>query len=138
LYFLGPGQLASMALRTAWRRDERARIRFVWASGNGGNFWTTATATGTRPHLHLSVSSASEVGTTRGTVRPVLLARHDVQLWLEVEDDDGAEVVTTDLHGECTDQHTGTSASSPMAPELLLSPLKQIQVKFVVLTCYRS
>jgi subtilase family serine protease len=33
-------------------------------------------------------------------------------------------VVTTDLHGECTDQHTGTSASSPMAAGIIALALE--------------
>lgn len=34
------------------------------------------------------------------------------------------KVVTTDLHGKCTDQHTGTSASSPMAAGIVALALE--------------
>ena len=121
----GPGRMARHAIRDgiAKGRDGKGSI-FVWASGNGGKFLDNCNCDGYTTSIYtLSVSSTSENGlipwysescssslaTTYSSGSKKLRER---------------KVVTTDLRGKCTDQHTGTSASSPMAAAIVALALE--------------
>ena len=99
---------------------------FVWASGNGGKFSDNCNCDGYTTSIYtLSVSSASEQGTTpwyseacSSSLATTFSSGSKSKTTTE------RKVVTTDLHGECTDQHTGTSASSPMAAGIIALALE--------------
>ena len=121
----GPGPLARDALKQGVAKGRNGKgTLFVWASGNGGKYLDSCNADGYTTSIYtLSVSSASENGlipwyseqcsssmaTTYSSGSKRLKER---------------KVVTTDLHGKCTDQHTGTSASSPMAAGIVALALE--------------
>ncbi|CAG0912487.1 unnamed protein product [Notodromas monacha] len=85
----GPGPLATKAFIDGVTQGRKGKGSiFVWASGNGGREHDNCNCDGyTNSIWTLSISSASEHG----------------------------DVVTTDLHHGCTQTHTGTSASAPLA-----------------------
>ena len=112
----GPGKLAGQALRDGVEKGRKGKGSiFVWASGNGGKYLDSCSCDGYATSIYtLSVSSASENG---------LIPWYSEQCSSSIATTYSSgskrfnerKVVTTDLHGSCTDQHTGTSASSPMA-----------------------
>ncbi|NXC22550.1 PCSK4 convertase, partial [Corythaeola cristata] len=86
---------------------------FVWASGNGGISYDNCNCDGYANSIYtLLVGSALADGR-----RPwysegcsaILTTTYSSRTTSE------AQMVTTDLHHRCTDQHTGTSASAPLA-----------------------
>lgn len=121
----GPGNLAGKALQDGVERGRQGKGSiFVWASGNGGKFLDSCNCDGYTTSIYtLSVSSASENG---------LIPWYSEQCSssLATTYSSGSKrfkerkIVTTDLHGKCTDQHTGTSASSPMAAAIVALTLE--------------
>ncbi|XP_014465638.2 proprotein convertase subtilisin/kexin type 4 [Alligator mississippiensis] len=95
---------------------------FVWASGNGGLRYDNCNCDGYTNSIYtLSVGSATETGrvpwyseacASTLTATYSSGARQDRQ------------IVTTDLHHRCTDRHTGTSASAPLAAGMMALALE--------------
>lgn len=86
---------------------------FVWASGNGGRDHDNCNCDGyTNSIWTLSISSATENGL-------VPWYSEACSSTLATTYSSGAtgekQVITTDLHHQCTSSHTGTSASAPLA-----------------------
>ncbi|KAK2180746.1 hypothetical protein NP493_427g01043 [Ridgeia piscesae] len=86
---------------------------FVWASGNGGRDGDNCNCDGYTNSIYtLSISSATEDG-------HVPWYSEACSSTLATTYSSGAsgekQVITTDLRKSCTDTHTGTSASAPMA-----------------------
>eukprot|EP00057_Strongylocentrotus_purpuratus_P025499 XP_011679973.1 PREDICTED: furin isoform X2 [Strongylocentrotus purpuratus] len=110
----GPGKLAKIAFLngTTLGRDGLGSI-FVWASGNGGRSDDSCGCDGyTNSIFTISVSSASENGGV-----PWYSENCASTLATTYSSGSGTEkqVVTTDLRKKCTDSHSGTSASAPLA-----------------------
>ncbi|XP_025076934.1 furin-like protease kpc-1 [Pomacea canaliculata] len=110
----GPGPLAKKAFENGIRfgRDGKGSI-FVWASGNGGSAQDSCNCDGYANSIYtLSISSTSEHGT-----KPWYL--EECSSTLATTYSSGAfnekQIVTVDLHQRCTETHTGTSASAPLA-----------------------
>ncbi|TRY70805.1 hypothetical protein TCAL_01234 [Tigriopus californicus] len=119
----GPGKLAKKAIEEgiAKGRSGKGSI-FVWASGNGGKHADSCNCDGYTTSIYtLSVSSASENG-----LIPWYSESCSSSLATTYSSGSKTErkVVTTDLRGGCTNKHTGTSASSPMAAAIVALTLE--------------
>ncbi|XP_041465327.1 furin-like isoform X2 [Lytechinus variegatus] len=110
----GPGKLAKIAFRNGTEKGRNGLGSiFVWASGNGGRSDDSCGCDGyTNSIFTISVSSASE----RGNV-PWYSESCASTLATTYSSGSGNEkqVMTTDLRKKCTDSHSGTSASAPLA-----------------------
>ncbi|CAB3387799.1 Hypothetical predicted protein [Cloeon dipterum] len=110
----GPGELARRAFieGVAKGRSGKGSI-FVWASGNGGRDHDNCNCDGyTNSIWTLSISSATENGMVpwySEACSSTLATTYSSGLANE------RQIVTTDLHHQCTTSHTGTSASAPLA-----------------------
>ncbi|XP_045216295.2 furin-like protease kpc-1 isoform X2 [Mercenaria mercenaria] len=86
---------------------------FVWASGNGGRDHDSCNCDGyTNSIFTLSISSATENGKI-----PWYSEACSSTLATTYSSGSAGErqIVTTDIRGDCTETHTGTSASAPLA-----------------------
>ncbi|XP_069137192.1 furin-like protease kpc-1 isoform X1 [Argopecten irradians] len=86
---------------------------FVWASGNGGRDFDSCNCDGYTNSIHtISISSATENGNI-----PWYSEACSSTLATTYSSGSGGEkqIVTTDLRKGCTESHTGTSASAPLA-----------------------
>ncbi|XP_067930394.1 furin-like protease kpc-1 [Watersipora subatra] len=110
----GPGSLARKAFRDGITLGRKGKgSLFVWASGNGGRDKDNCNCDGYTNSIYtLSISSATENGhvpwyseACSSTLASTYSSGgpHEQQ------------VVTTDLRQTCTKEHTGTSASAPLA-----------------------
>ncbi|XP_050428301.1 furin-like protease 1, isoforms 1/1-X/2 isoform X1 [Adelges cooleyi] len=110
----GPGELATRAFieGISKGRDGRGSI-FVWASGNGGREHDNCNCDGyTNAIWTLSISSATQSGhvpwyseACSSTLATTYSSGNNFE----------NQIITTDLHHDCTSNHTGTSASAPLA-----------------------
>ncbi|XP_049766155.1 furin-like protease 1 [Schistocerca cancellata] len=110
----GPGELATRAFIEGITKGRGGKGSiFVWASGNGGRDHDNCNCDGyTNSIWTLSISSATENG-----VVPWYSEACSSTLATTYSSGASSEkqVVTTDLHHQCTSSHTGTSASAPLA-----------------------
>nr|CAB3264714.1 furin-like protease kpc-1 [Phallusia mammillata] len=110
----GPGLLAKAAFKNGARRGRRGRgAVYIWASGNGGHNKDSCSCDGYINSIYtIGISSVSQYG-----YRPWYLEGCASTLATTYSSGDVFEgkVITTDLRSTCTHQHTGTSASAPMA-----------------------
>ncbi|NWH25156.1 PCSK4 convertase, partial [Grus americana] len=95
---------------------------FIWASGNGGINYDNCNCDGYTNSIYtLSVGSV-----LAGGQRPwysegcsaILTTTYSSRTMSE------AQIVTTDLHHRCTNKHTGTSASAPLAAGMIALALE--------------
>ncbi|NXK14924.1 PCSK4 convertase, partial [Herpetotheres cachinnans] len=95
---------------------------FIWASGNGGINYDNCNCDGYTNSIYtLSVGSV-----LAGGWRPwysegcsaILTTTYSSRTTSKVQ------IVTTDLHHHCTDKHTGTSASAPLAAGMIALALE--------------
>ncbi|XP_028416477.1 LOW QUALITY PROTEIN: proprotein convertase subtilisin/kexin type 5-like [Dendronephthya gigantea] len=119
----GPGPLAKVAFSEgiAKGRGGLGNI-FVWASGNGGRDQDNCNCDGYTNSIYtLSISSATEHGTSpwySEFCASTLASTFSSGSW------GMRKIVTTDLHHRCTSDHTGTSASAPLAAGILALALE--------------
>ncbi|CAH1797473.1 unnamed protein product, partial [Owenia fusiformis] len=111
----GPARLAKKAFVNGILKGRGGKGSiYVWASGNGGLAGDSCNCDGYTNSIYtLSISSADEHGRT-----PWYLEQCSSTLATTYSSGDQAkdrQIVTTDLHHRCTERHTGTSASAPMA-----------------------
>ncbi|XKL65989.1 hypothetical protein PGB90_009409 [Kerria lacca] len=110
----GPGDLAIRAFVEGVTKGRRGKGSiFVWASGNGGREYDNCNCDGYANSIYtLSVSSATEAGRvpwySEICSSTIASTYSSGALW-------EPQVSTTDLHHDCTGNHTGTSASAPLA-----------------------
>lgn len=110
----GPGSLTQAVLKEGIEhgRNNLGSI-YVWASGNGGTAKDSCNCDGyTNSIWTLSIGSVSESGT-----KPWYAEECSSTLAVTYSSGNSKErqIITTDLDGKCTDRHTGTSASAPLA-----------------------
>ncbi|KAL5110679.1 Proprotein convertase subtilisin/kexin type 5 [Taenia crassiceps] len=110
----GPGRMASEAFHkgATTGRNGLGNV-FVWASGNGGRRGDSCAADGYVSSIYtLAVSSVTEHNT-----QPWYLEKCAAILVSTYSSGGPGEsgIVTTDLNHGCTNSHTGTSASAPLA-----------------------
>ncbi|KAJ7412206.1 proprotein convertase subtilisin/kexin type 4 [Willisornis vidua] len=119
----GPGELAAAAFQrgVSQGRGGLGSI-FIWASGNGGIHYDNCNCDGYSNSIY-TVSVGSVLGDGQ---RPhysegcaaILTTTYSSRTSSEVQ------IVTTDLHHRCTDKHTGTSASAPLAAGMVALALE--------------
>ena len=119
----GPGELARLAFLngTLAGRKGRGSI-FVWAAGNGGRYKDSCNCDGYAiSPFTISVGSASERDEQPWYLEQcssTLVSTYSSGSYTE------KQIVSTDLHSTCTDRHTGTSASAPLAAGMLALALE--------------
>ncbi|XP_009573083.1 PREDICTED: proprotein convertase subtilisin/kexin type 4, partial [Fulmarus glacialis] len=120
----GPGVLATEAFYTEGRGGLGSV--FIWASGNGGINYDNCNCDGYANSIYtLSVGSVLADGQ-----RPWYSEGCSAILTTTYSSRTTAETrpvppqVTTDLHHRCTDKHTGTSASAPLAAGMIALALE--------------
>ncbi|KAF0988619.1 hypothetical protein HZS_6956, partial [Henneguya salminicola] len=110
----GPGTLALAALLNGINNGRMGLGSiYVWASGNGGHHDDDCNCDGYANSIYtISISSATDQGdvpwyseTCASTIASTLSSGTYLQ----------RRIITTDLHNTCTLNHTGTSASAPIA-----------------------
>ena len=122
--FDGPGNLAKKAFAKGIMngRNGLGSI-YVWSSGNGGIFDDSCACDGYANSIYtLSISSLSENG-----YRPWYLEECSSTIAATYSSGEPfleRQVITTDLHGQCTNQHSGTSASAPIAAGIVALALE--------------
>ncbi|VEL07168.1 unnamed protein product [Protopolystoma xenopodis] len=97
-------------------RQGRGNI-YVWASGNGGQAGDSCACDGYSSSLFtISVSAVSELNH-----RPWYLEPCSSTLTSTYNSGSPSErmIVTIDLNDSCTEAHTGTSASAPLAASII-------------------
>ena len=127
----GPGELAKKAFinGTSYGRNSLGSI-YVWAAGNGGRKGDSCNCDGYAVSpLTISIGSASE-----HDQRPWYLEQCTSTLASTYSSGSNfdKQIVSTDLHGKCTDRHSGTSASAPLAAGMLALAL---EAKYVGVVC---
>lgn len=114
----GPKQLALEALHKGVTRGRRGLgTIYVWASGNGGSKGDNCNCDGyaSSPYT-LSVSSASQRGRFPyygEKCASTMAATYSSGAYTD------QKIATSDLHNQCTTEHTGTSASAPLAAGII-------------------
>lgn len=119
----GPGKLAAKAFVDGVTngRGGLGSI-FVWAAGNGGRYGDSCNCDGyaVSPYT-ISVGAASERDD-----KPWYLEQCSSTLTSTYSSGSVGEkqIITTDLHNICTERHTGTSASAPLAAGMMALALE--------------
>lgn len=113
-----PGTVTTMAIEEGVKKGRGGKGSiFVWASGNGGRSGDNCNADGytSRPET-ITVSSASQDGKI-----PFYTERCASTITTAYSSGSSSEakVISSDLHGKCTDSHSGTSAAAPMAAGII-------------------
>uniref|UniRef100_A0A8C6LD94 Proprotein convertase subtilisin/kexin type 1 n=1 Tax=Nothobranchius furzeri TaxID=105023 RepID=A0A8C6LD94_NOTFU len=108
----GPGRLAQKAFEYGIQKGRGGKGSiFVWASGNGGRQGDNCDCDGyTDSIFTISISSASQQG---------------LSPWYAEKCSSTLATTSADLHNECTQTHTGTSASAPLAAGIFALALEQ-------------
>ncbi|XP_014668291.1 PREDICTED: neuroendocrine convertase 1-like [Priapulus caudatus] len=110
----GPGRLASEAFEIGITKGRAGKgVIYSWASGNGGSFQDDCDCDGYTNSIYtISVSSASEHGKSPWYAERCASTMASTYSSGAYTDQ---KIVSTDLHNKCTTEHTGTSASAPLA-----------------------
>ncbi|XP_058679889.1 neuroendocrine convertase 1-like [Ammospiza caudacuta] len=110
----GPGRLAQKAFEYGINQGRNGKGSiFVWASGNGGRQGDNCNCDGYTDSIYtISISSASQQG-----LSPWYAEKCSSTLATAYSSGDYTDqrITSVDLHNECTETHTGTSASAPLA-----------------------
>uniref|UniRef100_A0A7N6BWF4 P/Homo B domain-containing protein n=1 Tax=Anabas testudineus TaxID=64144 RepID=A0A7N6BWF4_ANATE len=119
----GPAKLAREAfLRGVTEGRRGLGSIFVWASGNGGRDKDSCNCDGYTNSIYtLSISSSTQNGNVpwySEACSSTLATTYSSGNLNE------KQIVTTDLKSKCTDSHTGTSASAPLAAGIIALALE--------------
>ncbi|XP_077615494.1 proprotein convertase subtilisin/kexin type 5 isoform X1 [Crocuta crocuta] len=119
----GPAPLTRQAFENGVRMGRRGLGSvFVWASGNGGRSKDHCSCDGYTNSIYtISISSTAESGK-----KPWYLEECSSTLATTYSSGESYDkkIITTDLRQRCTDNHTGTSASAPMAAGIIALALE--------------
>ncbi|XP_059398536.1 neuroendocrine convertase 1-like [Carassius carassius] len=120
----GPGRLAQKAFEYGIQKGRGGKGSiFIWASGNGGRQGDNCDCDGYTDSLYtISISSASQQG-----LSPWYAEKCSSTLATAYSSGDYTDqrITSADLHNECTETHTGTSASAPLAAGIFALALEQ-------------
>ncbi|XP_071968227.1 proprotein convertase subtilisin/kexin type 4 isoform X2 [Engystomops pustulosus] len=119
----GPGRLATEAFHKGivHGRGGLGSI-FVWASGNGGLHYDNCNGDGyTNSIFTLSVGSTTENGEVPWYSEA---CASTLTTTFSSGMNKNRKIVTTDIRYRCTEQHTGTSASAPLAAGIIALALE--------------
>ncbi|XP_011819497.1 PREDICTED: proprotein convertase subtilisin/kexin type 4 [Colobus angolensis palliatus] len=119
----GPGILTREAFRRGVTKGRSGLgTLFIWASGNGGLHYDDCNCDGYTNSIYtLSVGSTTQQGRVpwySEACASTLTTTYSSGVATD------PQIVTTDLHHQCTDQHTGTSASAPLAAGMIALALE--------------
>ncbi|KAG9487990.1 hypothetical protein GDO78_007669 [Eleutherodactylus coqui] len=110
----GPGKLAQKAFEYGIKQGRNGKGSiYVWASGNGGRQGDNCDCDGYTDSIYtISISSASQQGRS-----PWYAEKCSSTLATAYSSGDYTDqrIISADLHNDCTETHTGTSASAPLA-----------------------
>ncbi|CAL8336403.1 unnamed protein product [Merluccius merluccius] len=120
----GPGRLAQKAFEYGIQKGRGGKGSiFVWASGNGGRQGDNCDCDGYTDSIYtISISSASQQG-----LSPWYAEKCSSTLATAYSSGDYTDqrITSADLHNDCTETHTGTSASAPLAAGIFALALEQ-------------
>uniref|UniRef100_A0A4W3K9N4 Neuroendocrine convertase 1 n=2 Tax=Callorhinchus milii TaxID=7868 RepID=A0A4W3K9N4_CALMI len=120
----GPGRLAQRAFEYGIQKGRGGKGSiFVWASGNGGRHGDNCDCDGYTDSIYtVSISSASQQG-----LSPWYAEKCSSTLATAYSSGDYTDqrITSADLHNDCTETHTGTSASAPLAAGIIALCLEQ-------------
>ncbi|KAG7481259.1 hypothetical protein MATL_G00064660 [Megalops atlanticus] len=120
----GPGRLAQKAFEYGIQKGRGGKGSiFVWASGNGGRQGDNCDCDGYTDSIYtISISSASQQG-----LSPWYAEKCSSTLATAYSSGDYSDqrITSADLHNQCTETHTGTSASAPLAAGIFALALEQ-------------
>lgn len=95
---------------------------YVWASGNGGKVHDSCACDGYTNSIYtLSISSATQEGRVPFYSEP---CSSTLASTFSSGDSRNLQIITTDLRKTCTETHTGTSASAPLAAGIVALALQ--------------
>ncbi|XP_072656552.1 furin isoform X3 [Canis lupus baileyi] len=95
---------------------------FVWASGNGGREHDSCNCDGYTNSIYtLSISSATQLGNVPWYSEA---CSSTLASTYSSGNQNEKQIVTTDLRQKCTESHTGTSASAPLAAGIIALTLE--------------
>uniref|UniRef100_A0A671Y1I7 Furin (paired basic amino acid cleaving enzyme) b n=1 Tax=Sparus aurata TaxID=8175 RepID=A0A671Y1I7_SPAAU len=119
----GPAKLAKEAfLEGITKGRSRLGSIFVWASGNGGREQDSCNCDGYTNSIYtLSISSTTQSGNVPWYSEP---CSSTLATTFSSGNPGEKQIVTTDLRQKCTDSHTGTSASAPLAAGIIALALE--------------
>ncbi|XP_074240974.1 proprotein convertase subtilisin/kexin type 4 isoform X3 [Saimiri boliviensis] len=119
----GPGFLTREAFRQGVTKGRGGLgTLFIWASGNGGLHYDNCNCDGYTNSIYtLSVGSATRHGRVPWYSEACASTLTTTYSSGVASD---PQIVTTDLHHQCTDKHTGTSASAPLAAGMIALALE--------------
>uniref|UniRef100_A0A3Q2WTK3 Furin (paired basic amino acid cleaving enzyme) b n=1 Tax=Haplochromis burtoni TaxID=8153 RepID=A0A3Q2WTK3_HAPBU len=135
----GPAKLAKEAfLQGITKGRSGLGSIFVWASGNGGREQDSCNCDGYTNSIYtLSISSTTQSGNVPWYSEP---CSSTLATTFSSGNPGEKQIVTTDLRQKCTDSHTGTSASAPLAAGIIALALEAKEdcliVISVTLCCY--
>ncbi|XP_063259324.1 proprotein convertase subtilisin/kexin type 4-like isoform X2 [Prinia subflava] len=116
----GPGILATAAFRRGVMQGRGGLGSiFIWASGNGGINYDNCNCDGYTNSIY-TVS----VGSVLGDGQRPRYGESCSAILTTTYSSRTTSKVTTDLHHRCTDKHTGTSASAPLAAGMVALALE--------------
>ncbi|XP_013409557.1 neuroendocrine convertase 1 [Lingula anatina] len=120
----GPGRLCKEAFIKGITEGRGGKgIIYMWASGNGGRSQDNCNCDGYTGSIYtLSISSATE-----HNKEPWYAERCASTMATAYSSGNFGEkkIVSTDLHNKCTEAHTGTSASAPLAAGVMALVLER-------------
>ncbi|XP_058502006.1 furin (paired basic amino acid cleaving enzyme) b [Solea solea] len=119
----GPAKLAQEAfLQGITKGRSGLGSIFVWASGNGGREQDNCNCDGYTNSIYtLSISSTTQSGNVPWYSEP---CSSTLASTFSSGNPGEKQIVTTDLRHKCTDSHTGTSASAPLAAGIIALALE--------------
>lgn len=112
----GPGPMAKKAFREGIRKGRGGLgAIFVWATGNGGHYNDYCNCDGYITSIFtVSIGAVNDRGKSPWYAEPCPSTLAVTYSSGETRGTD-KQIVTTDLHHQCTKSHTGTSAAAPLA-----------------------
>ncbi|XP_006789716.1 furin (paired basic amino acid cleaving enzyme) b [Neolamprologus brichardi] len=119
----GPAKLAKEAFLQGITKGRSGQGSiFVWASGNGGREQDSCNCDGYTNSIYtLSISSTTQSGNVPWYSEP---CSSTLATTFSSGNPGEKQIVTTDLRQKCTDSHTGTSASAPLAAGIIALALE--------------
>eukprot|EP00092_Neocalanus_flemingeri_P004458 GFUD01004797.1.p1 GENE.GFUD01004797.1~~GFUD01004797.1.p1 ORF type:complete len:1325 (+),score=279.92 GFUD01004797.1:106-4080(+) len=118
----GPGKLASRALQQGIQRGRSGKGSiYVWASGNGGMLDDCNCDGYAASIFTIAVSSTNETGANPSYSEECSAILATTYSGGTIPD---RKIVTTDINHKCTSDHSGTSASAPMAAAIIALSLE--------------
>ncbi|KAM4747497.1 furin-1-like [Rhinophrynus dorsalis] len=119
----GPARLAEQAFITGVTQGRGGLGSiYVWASGNGGREHDSCNCDGYTNSIYtLSISSTTQLGNVPWYSEA---CSSTLATTYSSGNQNEKQIVTTDLRQKCTDSHTGTSASAPLAAGIIALALE--------------